>query len=99
MGVRCRRSRRRVLLGVQYILQLGCHALPLARRVRLKCVRHRAPARVPHEHGLFLRRGGAVLGFDGFQRSNGGEIGLGFLPETAFTDAVGGRYAEIVGKG
>jgi len=25
MGVRCRRSRRRVLLGAQYILQLGCH--------------------------------------------------------------------------
>jgi hypothetical protein len=99
MGVRCRRSRRCVLLGAQYILQLGCHALPLARRVRLKCVRHRAPASVLHEHGLFLRCGNAVLGFYSFQRSNGGEIGLGFLPEAAFTDAVGGRYAEVVGKG
>jgi hypothetical protein len=67
--------------------------------VRLKCVRHRAPARVVHEHGLFLRCGGAALGFYSFQRSNGGEIGLGFLLETASTDAVGGRYAEIVGKG
>jgi hypothetical protein len=64
-----------------------------------KCVRHRAPSGVLHEHGLFLWRCRAVFGLYSFQRANGGEIGLGFLLQAAFADGVSAGYAEIAGKG
>jgi hypothetical protein len=73
--------------------------LPVSWRLGRKYVRHRAPSGVPHEHRLFLKRCRAVVGFYGFQNANRGEIGLGFLFEAAFADAVSAGYAEIAGKG
>ncbi len=51
------------------------------------------------ERGFFLGRSRAVFGFYGFQRSNGGEIGLGFLLQAAHADSVSRGYAEIAGTG
>jgi hypothetical protein len=73
--------------------------LPISRRLRRECVRHRAPAGVLHEPRLFLGRGWAIFGFYRFQRADGREIGMSFLFQAALTDAVGGVYAEIAGKG
>jgi hypothetical protein len=39
-----------------------------------------------------------VFGFYDLQGANGSQIGLGFLLQAALADAVGGGYAEVVGK-
>lgn len=73
--------------------------LPISRRKRSEGVRHCAPSGVLDEHCLFAGRRRAIFGFYGFQRADGVEIGLGFLLEAAFADAVSASYAEIAGKG
>ena len=73
--------------------------MQLSRRLRSERIRHRTPTNVFHEQSFFLGRCQTALGFDGFQCADRDEVGFSLLLKAAFTDAVGGRYAEIVGKG
>ena len=57
VGIRGRGTSRRKLFRAQQFPQFCRDGLPISRRLRRECVRHRAPAGVLHERRLFLGRG------------------------------------------
>jgi hypothetical protein len=73
------------------------YGLPFLRRKGTEGVRHRSPAGVSGEHGLLRLGGVAALGFDLFESADSLNVGEGFFPNAAFTDAVACCYPEVAG--